>query len=69
MPPSRKPARPTPAARGAPLGGSGRPLTPLPFITPAERARRIRALRKSIADGTYRPDSDEIARQLIEQGF
>ena len=32
-------------------------------------AEKIQALKERIARGEYRPDPDEIARKLIENGF
>ena len=33
------------------------------------RAERVRALKAQIANGTYNPDPQEIARKLVERGF
>lgn len=33
------------------------------------RAARIRALKQQIADGTYKPDPHEIAREIIKRGL
>jgi flagellar biosynthesis anti-sigma factor FlgM len=37
--------------------------------SPDVRAARIAALRAQIAAGTYRPDPQEIARRIIQQGL
>ncbi|MGK2964281.1 MAG: flagellar biosynthesis anti-sigma factor FlgM [Tepidiformaceae bacterium] len=37
--------------------------------TPDVRAARVAALRAQIAAGTYRPDPQEIARRIIQQGL
>ena len=36
---------------------------------PDVRATRIASLRAQIAAGTYRPDPDEIARRILQQGL
>jgi flagellar biosynthesis anti-sigma factor FlgM len=37
--------------------------------TPEARSRRVSALKAQIAAGTYHPDPEEVARQLLERGF
>jgi flagellar biosynthesis anti-sigma factor FlgM len=37
--------------------------------SPADRELRIKALRASIQNGTYRLDAGEVARRLLDNGF
>lgn len=37
--------------------------------SPESRAARVAELKAQIADGTYDPDAEEIARKLLESGF
>ncbi|MGH2609930.1 MAG: flagellar biosynthesis anti-sigma factor FlgM [Tepidiformaceae bacterium] len=37
--------------------------------TPEARAKRVAELKAQIANGTYNPDAEEIARKMLERGF
>lgn len=36
---------------------------------PETRSGRVRALKQEIANGTYQPDPEEIARKILDGGF
>ncbi|MEO9254344.1 MAG: flagellar biosynthesis anti-sigma factor FlgM [Tepidiformaceae bacterium] len=36
---------------------------------PETRTGRVRALKQEIANGTYQPDPEEIARKILDRGF
>ena len=36
---------------------------------PETRTERVRALKQQIANGTYQPDPQEIARKILDRGF
>jgi len=45
------------------------PLVEAPVESAVDRAERIRHLREQVQDGTYVPDSHEIARKILENGL
>ena len=49
--------------------GEPRPKPPAPRRATSARAARLQELKEQIARGEYKPDPDEIARRLLDNGF
>lgn len=60
------------AADGAGVSEDARELARAPGVveaSPEVRAERVAQLKAQIANGTYNPDPEEVAKKLLERGF